>query len=568
MRSIFAAFGILALVFGATALVACGGDTDEPDAGIERGPVDPFPEKYCPGSDGCTGEGDGIFKVGVGRVSIMPELVETEWTDDNENSHYNSGEPYVDANGNGEFDPYWIAGFGTGRPATGLNDQIYASAIAFEWNDIRVAIVVLDVVGYFITDFEAGLDLIPANLELDHIVMASTHDHEAIDTVGKWGRNDLQSGVDPDYMIFIHEQTAEAVQTAVAGLEPAIMSVAQGMTLDESGSSLEFVGDRRDPVTLDPTITVIRFAAASEPDRTIGSIVHWGAHPEYGGSRNNLVSSDYPYWLRDTIENGAPETTTEPAVEGIGGIAVFLNGAIGGQIGDNRVEPMDTEGVPITDDGLHKSERIGVTVGRIGLAAITSADDVTDVSNPLLQFRTGRINLIVENVFFHVAGIIGLFNRPFFGYDETRPIDEGNYPFLESRVTYLQIGSVGMATVPGELDPGLAIGGYDGSQSWGDEFIDSGNEDPPVLTNAPAPPYLKDLILDNPGVEFPLVLGMAEDYIGYIVPAWNYVLDPNNPYIEEWNGSQHYEETLSLSPDVEEDAVGPVRTLLRWRPSN
>ena len=563
---------ILALVFGAATLVACGGDDDddddtlEADAGTERGPVDPFPEKYCPGSDGCSGDGDGTFKVGVGRVSIMPTLVETEWTDENGNAHFESKEDYVDANGNDEFDPYWIAGFGTGRPATGQNDDIYASAIAFEWNDLRIAIVVLDVVGYFMTDFEPGLELIPANLDLDHVMMASTHDHESIDTIGKWGRNDVRSGVDPDYIIFVQEKTAQAVQAAVADLEPATMSVAQGMTLNAAGSSLEFVGDRRDPVTLDPTITVIRFAAQSEPDRTIGSMVHWGAHPEYGGSRNNLVSSDYPYWLRDTIENGAPATTTEVAVEGIGGIAVFINGPIGGQIGDNRVDPLDTEGVPITDDGLHKSERIGVTVGRIGLAAITSAGEVTDVVAPTIEMRTGRINLIVENTFFHVAGLIGLFNRPFFGYDETKTIDVGNYPYLESRVTFLRIGPVGMASVPGELDPGLAIGGYDGSQSWGDDFIDPDNDDPPIMANAPGPPYLKDLILEQPGVDIPLVLGMTEDYLGYIVPAWNYILDPDNPFIEEWNGSQHYEETLSLSTYIEEDAVGPVRTLLQWRP--
>ena len=363
----------------------------------------------------------------------------------------------------------------------------------------------------------------------------------------------------------VQQATVDAVTEAVGALEPVTMSVATTMTVDEGGSSLQYVGDRRDPVTLDPTLTIIRFASTAEPQRTVASLVHWSAHPEYGGSRNNLISADYPHWLRDTIENGAPATATEPAVDGIGGGCLFVNGPIGGQIGDNRVVPIDSDGNPITDDGLHKSARIGVTVGRLALEAITSADAVTDVSDPAIEFRTGKMNLVVENVFFHVAGIVGLFNRPFFGYDDSKPIDVGNYPYLDSRVTYLQIGSVGIATAPGELDPALAIGGYDGSQAWGDELIDSDNEDPPNLDDAPGPPYLKDLIRDNPGVEFPLVFGMTEDYIGYIVPAWNYVLDPNNPYIEEWNGSQHYEETLSLSPLVEQQAVGAMRDIIRWR---
>ncbi|RMH41028.1 MAG: hypothetical protein D6689_12150 [Deltaproteobacteria bacterium] len=553
-------------------MAACGGgdaagpDAGPADAGYQPGPIEPFPEAWCPGRPGCTGEGGGGLRVGAARASIMPELVETEWTDENGNGHYDSGEPFVDANGNGEFDPYWIAGFGTGRPAVGLNDGVWASAIAFEWRDVRVAIVVLDVVGWFITDHEPMLDLLPASLELDHVMMASTHDHEAIDTVGKWGRNELESGVDPDYIDFVRRQAAAAIEQAVAHLEPVTMEVAQTRTVDADGSSLRYVGDRRDPVILDPTLTVIRFAAAGEPERTVASIVHWAAHPEYGGSRNNLVSSDYPHWLRDTVENGAPATATEPAIDGIGGIAIFLNGPIGGQIGDNGVVPLDADGTPITSDGLHKSERIGVTVGRLALEAITSADRVVDVPDPQLHFRTGRMVLVVENVFFHVAGLIGLFNRPFFGYDETKPIDEGNFPYLESRVTYLQVGNVGLQTVPGELDPSIAIGGFDGSQAWGDDFIDPDNEFPPDLSKAPPPPYLRDLILANPGVEVPLVVGMGEDYLGYIVPAWNYILHPDNPYIEEFNGSQHYEETLSLGPDIEQQAVGPARLLLQWRP--
>jgi hypothetical protein len=559
------AWGLAAVAIAA--LAACGDDDSggAPDAApdaIVGGPIDPFPDKQCPGGEGCTGQGDGAFRVGAARATIVPELVETEWTDENGNSHWESSEDYVDANGNDEFDPYWIAGFGTGRPATGVSDGLWASAIVFEKNDVRVGLVIVDCVGWFISDIEPGLDALPASLELDHVIVGSTHTHEAIDTVGKWGKNELATGIDPDYIQMVRDATNTALADAVAALEPVNMSVAQAMTVDDTGSSLQYVGDRRDPVVLDPTVTVIRFAATAEPDRTVASLVHWSAHPEYGGSRNNLLSSDYAHWLRDTIANGAAATATEPEVAGLGGEVIFVNGPIGGQIGDNRVVPIDSDGVPITDDGLHKSERIGVTVGRIALEAISTAGEVTDVADPDVAFRTGKAWLVVENVFFHVAGLVGIFNRPFFGYDTTKAIDVGNYPYIDTRVTYLQIGSVGIATAPGELDPSLAIGGYDGSQAWGDEFIDSGNDDPPVLANAPPPPYLKDLIRDNDGVEFPLVFGMTEDYIGYIVPSWNYILDPSNPYLEEWNGSQHYEETLSLSPLVEDQAVGAMREII------
>ena len=72
-------------------------------------------------------------------------------------------------------------------------------------------------------------------------------------------------------------------------------------------------------------------------------------------------------------------------------------------------------------------------------------------------------------------------------------------------------------------------------------------------------------MLAHQGVKYPVVAGLAEDYIGYIVPAYNYVLDPDNPYINEAAG-QHYEETYSLGPKVEEHAIHPILQLLQYQP--
>jgi hypothetical protein len=71
-------------------------------------------------------------------------------------------------------------------------------------------------------------------------------------------------------------------------------------------------------------------------------------------------------------------------------------------------------------------------------------------------------------------------------------------------------------------------------------------------------------MLGNPGVEYPILAGLAQDYCGYIVPAYNYVLHPSNPYIEEADG-EHYEETYSLGPDVEKHAHHPLLQLAGWR---
>ena len=56
---------------------------------------------------------------------------------------------------------------------------------------------------------------------------------------------------------------------------------------------------------------------------------------------------------------------------------------------------------------------------------------------------------------------------------------------------------------------------------------------------------MRDLVLAHAGVRYPMCAGLGEDYIGYIVPAYNYALDPADPYIVEAEGD-HYEEVYSL----------------------
>ncbi len=75
--------------------------------------------------------GDGVLYVGVARGLINPTFVDREWTDTNGNNLYEPGEPFVDTNANGEFDGTWIAGFSSGRPATGSHDDLEVRAMAF-----------------------------------------------------------------------------------------------------------------------------------------------------------------------------------------------------------------------------------------------------------------------------------------------------------------------------------------------------------------------------------------------------------------------------------------------------
>ena len=59
------------------------------------------------------------------------------------------GDTYNDLNHNGEFNPVWIAGFHHRRPAQGVHDNIWARVMILDDGKTRVAIVGLDVVGFF-----------------------------------------------------------------------------------------------------------------------------------------------------------------------------------------------------------------------------------------------------------------------------------------------------------------------------------------------------------------------------------------------------------------------------------
>ena len=69
---------------------------------------------------------------------------------------------------------------------------------------------------------------------------------------------------------------------------------------------------------------------------------------------------------------------------------------------------------------------------------------------------------------------------------------------------------------------------------------------------------------DTPDRELPPSQSCANP-VGYIVPAYNYVLDPVNPYFDEPPG-HHYEETYSLGPHCEEQLQYPMMRLAQARP--
>jgi hypothetical protein len=569
------------LVLAALAFAACGDDRTAtpvdaaPDGGTPDAQLEGFtaPDLVCPRDPACASTGDGMLMVGVGKRVWTPEDFET-FTDENNDREYTNTEPYDDKNGNGKFDAVWL--FGGARAAEGVTTDVEARAMAFVEGDVTAVILVVDCVGLLSADQDKIRDHpMLAGLGIDQIVISATHAHDAPDTIGLWGPSAVATGRQQWILDRLYDQAAAAVKDAVTSAQPATMVVASTKLIndpaDPQSLTDDFNKDVRDPVIFDPTLTIARFVKVGAPTETIGTLVNWADHPEvahFDDSVPATITAHYPHYLREKIEQGVTSAESEYAatnLDGLGGVTVFVQGALGGQVGSIRgTHPPGPGGVPVTVESDAMERALGANAAAKALTALATTGEA--VSDLPLSFETATFHARIENTFFNVAFLIGLIApEPLYGYDPDQPIDVGNYPWLRLRATYLQIGPIGLVTAPGELHPELWVGGYDGAWSWGWPLYDPAKPNPPNFDAAPPPPYMRDLVLAHDGVRYPILDGLAHSYIGYIVPAYNYALDPDDPYIVEAEGD-HYEEVYSVSPLCEQHAIHPILDLLRYRP--
>jgi hypothetical protein len=588
------------LVLGAAlaAFGACGGGNNaKSDGGIDA-KLEGFdqPDIVCPGGPTCASTGDGVLKVGAGKRTYTPTGFET-YTDENMDRQYQKGEPFTDLNGNGVFDGVWL--FGGGRAAEGVASDVEVRALAFVEGDVTVVVAYVDCIGLLAGDMDnIRNDPRLAGLDIDHIIIGATHAHDAPDLVGLWGPDLSTSGRQPFVIQSMYDSAVGAITDAVQNAKPAQLVIATTHLINDPTNPASKTDlwnqDIRDPIIFDPTITIARFVDASNPTSTIGTLVNWADHPEVAHFDDTVpaaINAHYPHWLRDHIDQGVLTTESIYATQnlaGLGGVTVFVQGALGGQIGSIRgTHPPGPTGTPVTMESTAMDQAIGTNAAARALTALRDTGE--SVSDLPLSMVSATYAAKVENNGFQLAFIIHVLGPHVLeGYNPDDPVGPENTPWIPLRATYLQIGPIGLVTTPGELHPELWVGGYDGSWSWGwpmlkhagtcsDTHADCNTQETctspatcvptanlPDFTMAPQGPYMRDLVLAHTGVKYPILAGLAEDYIGYIVPAYNYVLSPTNPYLSEADGD-HYEETYSLGPLVEQQAIHPILQLLQYR---
>lgn len=439
----------------------------------------------------------------------------------------------------------YLGGYGaTGRRPIGVHDPLYAHVLVLSDGQKTLAIVGLDLLGFYRNDVEDLRRLSGFDTPDRYLFAASAHDHAGPDTLGLWGPMIGVSGVNLAYHARLKEQVAAAIKRLEAQLRPARVSAAQA-TVDPRG----LCRDSRDPVVINPYLAEISVKGTN--GQAIATIVNWACHAEVLGPKNMLLSADFPGPLCARIEDKT------------GGQCVYLNGTIGGLLTPDKK--------PGQGD-FYESYRIGTAVADAALKA--AAHPVVSAGPARLGFESKLVRVPVENSRYLLLLPRLTFGHKIFDADGQELSQWKAYwlafkeligrlpaeqrPWVESEVSLLRIGPAQLLGIPAEMFPELAIGGYDGRYDYGHPLIKPDNPNPPDLSRAPKGPYLWDFM------KAPVngIVGLANDEMGYVVPAYDFKIRPNVLMLPRLSGD-HYEETNSIGPSQTKILVDAATELLK-----
>jgi hypothetical protein len=502
------------------------------------------------------------LKVGAASVAITPFGPNADWdggitesgvwgekfTDSNNNGRWEVGEPFEDDPGNtaidqsseAKYDGIYLAGFGLNRPATAKHDDLWARALVIEYGTTKIAIVSIDLIGYYSTANYYGLGeiqkLVDPKLGISEILIASTHNHEAPDTIGPWGARSLSDGKYPKYLRFVDRQIAKAITKAAVSTARAVMKL--GRTDPQTSPSINGMQTRthgRPPHFYDEELRVIQFSGGTGAslDRVIATVINWNTHPESMENRNTAITSDFPHALREAVEKK------------YGGTAIYVSGDLGAVeiIGDSNNKRSDRtrfdgKDYPLKPENnrpdytFERTEAIGRDVAR---AVVDAVDRGEWSSVKGIEIRKAVLRAPMDNSGYSFLASKGVL-------DTMPPPREGEKPEIETTVYAITIGDAQIVTVPGELFPEVFYG------------VDKHRRTdcPEADTKRPSEPSVRDRMKKK----YKFVFGLCPDEFGYIVPGYDYLAPLADPArglreaadpCKSKGAPDHYHETNSAS---------------------
>ena len=465
------------------------------------------------------------YRAGFSAVKITPQVPD-RWTDFNKNATFepDGGDTYQDRNKNGKLDAVWLAGFQSSRPANGVHDDLWARTALIDDGHTRLAIVAVDLIAFSHKNVVNVRKKIPKTWGITYTVVCATHNHEGPDMIGMWGDSYLESGVNLAYEKMVEDKIVESIGNALRQSKLAKLRVTQDLTAAQNLTT-----DTRKPLVKDDGVYILH-ATDAQTDSTLGTLVVWGNHPETLWSDNLQLTSDFPHYLRQNVEKGVYDGQ-KLAKKGLGGTVVYATGCVGGLM---TTSPSVTIKDPFSkktysEPTFAKAEAEGKTMALIVLNAVEKAESISGG----IRLLAKTFELPLDNVPFKAGVALGVLDTGFSRWGKFR-----------TEVAAWTMGEVSFITVPGEIYPEIVNGGIETPAE-----ADFGLKKPLEI------PPLRSLM----GGKYKIVLGLANDELGYIIPKSEW--DTKPPYLYGAK-EQLYGEVNSVGPETAPIVHRELKTLL------
>ncbi len=314
-------------------------------------------------------------------------------------------------------------GMGTPVMPTGKQGDLFVRALVLEKGQTRVAIVSIDNLGWPAYLGDRSRKLIKG-IPAENILIGVTHTHSAPDAYG-FPDEKGNTGADLKYLDWCVGQIADAVNEAIARLEPASLKTAVGVAKGQI--AYNYYAEK----LYDPRCGVIQ--AINSSGKTIATLVNYASHPEILGTDRKILSPDFCGPLYERIE------------EKVGGMAMYMNSAQGGMVtADTRVDASRTGGKENND--WNECVRIGNLLADEALRIVEKAP-VTE--NPDLTCSSKMFRLPVDNEVMRFV----FKNSPVAG-NAAKSMD---FTSVSTQVNFLTVGKAKILTIPGEALPNIGF---------------------------------------------------------------------------------------------------------------
>jgi hypothetical protein len=415
------------------------------------------------------------------------------------------GNTTLDANSRGKYDGIYLAGFGNNRIATAKHDDLWARALVLDSGSTRLAIVSVDLIGYYSHTRYYGADevrkLLDPTLGIRDVLITSTHNHEGPDTIGLWGANQASDGKFPRYLRFVDREIARAITQAAQSLATVRMRL--GRTSPQLSPTLTGMQTRtggRPPWFFDEELRVMQFVGTEGALREgiIATLINWNTHPESMEEDNTILTSDFPGAVRESIEKK------------YGGVAIYVSGDLGAVeiVGDNNRTTrtnFDGKTFPVVGGGnkaatftFERTQAIGHDVAKAAVDAIERGEWSRTSA---IELKKAELRVPMDNMgyrFLLDKGVLPALN----GME--RPGD----PQVITTVYALQVGDTQIITTPGELFPEV----FYGVEKY------RRRDCPAADAGQPPEPALRDFMT----AKYRFIFGLCPDELGYIVPRYDF----------------------------------------------